>query len=206
MDRSENRYSRFVATLKVLLPLAALVLLSTLFLLARVPESGLTGRFSGQLAADGRMHASTFTTMTADGPLTVTAQSATPRAADYAVVDLEGLAAELDVVSERGITLTAQTGRLMRPDREATFEGAVQITTTDGFVLQTEQLRTAFDASWAESPGAIAISGPDFTLKAGTMAMVEGENGRPAARVLFNEGVRLVYVPQPASEQSDPVP
>ncbi len=203
MDRADNRYSRFVAALKVLLPLAALVLLSTLFLLARVPESGIAGRFAGQIAADGRMHASTFTTMTDEGPLTVTAETATPRAADYAIVDLEGLSAVLDVTNERTISLTADTGRIERPDRVATFEGAVLIETSDGFALETGRIRTAFDGAWAESPGAISIVGPDFTLDANGMTIEEGENAAAGARVLFNGGVRLVYTPQQPTDQSD---
>ena len=197
MARADNRYSRFVATLKVLLPLTALALLSTLFLLARVPDSGLTGRITGEIAADGRMRSSTFSAMTPDGPLTVTAEAAIPRSADYATVDLEGLRARLEQADGAAIELTAAEGRLSRPEREAEFAGDVAIVSSEGYRLETERLRTAFDGTWAESPGAVRLTGPGLTLEAGTMRLATGETGRAGGRLLFNGGVRLVYVPEP---------
>ncbi|MEM6738525.1 MAG: LPS export ABC transporter periplasmic protein LptC [Pseudomonadota bacterium] len=193
MARADNPYSRFVATLKVLLPLAALILLSTLFLLARVPESGLTGRIIGEIASDGRMQASTFSAMTEDGPLTVRADAAVPRAANYAVVDLEGLSAELAVANLRTIHLTSETGRLARPEREAAFSGRVRIETSDGYTIRTEYLRAAFDGAWVQSPGPVTVTGPGIALDAGAMRLTDGDEGETAGRMLFNGGVRLVY-------------
>jgi lipopolysaccharide export system protein LptC len=199
MARADNRYSRIVATLKVLLPLAALGLLSTLFLLARVPESGLTGRITGDIAADGRMRAPTFSAMTEDGPLTVTADAAIPRASDYAVVELEGPRVTLGIEGARDITLTSRTGRLSRPDREAEFSGGVEVRTSDGYAIETEHVRSTFDGALAESPGAVRLTGPGLTLEAGTMTIEEGASGLAAGRLLFNGGVRLVYVPPDAA-------
>ncbi|MEM1431005.1 MAG: LPS export ABC transporter periplasmic protein LptC [Pseudomonadota bacterium] len=198
MAQADLLYSRLVATLKVLLPLAALGLLSTLFLLARVPESELTGRLSGEIAADGRMQGSTFSAMTEDGPLTVTADTAIPRAADYAVVDLEGLRATLDIAGTREIVLTSDTARLTRPDREVEFNGAVRIRTSDGYEIESERIVSTFDGAQAESPGPVRLTGPGVSLEAGTMRVVETEGGSEAGRLLFNGGVRLVYVPGPS--------
>ncbi|MDO9527303.1 MAG: hypothetical protein Q7J57_17480, partial [Gemmobacter sp.] len=68
MSRADNTYSRVVGALKVVLPLAALVLLSVLFLLARGREDGSELRYSDvdleALLKEPRMTAPTYTGVT----------------------------------------------------------------------------------------------------------------------------------------------
>ncbi|MBC7158325.1 MAG: hypothetical protein H5U20_12585, partial [Rhodobacteraceae bacterium] len=83
MARRDNAYSRVIAWLKLLLPLAALALLSTLFLVARTidPTRAIpTAEVDvADLARDPRVRAPDYTGVTADGgALRVVAETAWP--------------------------------------------------------------------------------------------------------------------------------
>ena len=196
MARADNRYSRFVATLKILLPLAALGLLSTLFLLARVGEEG-RGLPVGEILADGEMAGFRYTARTEGGALTVTGDRAAPRAANYARVEVSDIAAVLDGEDGVQTRLTARRGLLDRRAARARFTGAVHLETSEGWQVDSDALEAAFDGTWVESPGAVEIAGPGLDLSAGSMRLEESAAGTPAGHALFNGGVRLVYTPQP---------
>lgn len=196
MARADNRYSRFVATLKILLPLAALGLLSTLFLLARDGEEG-RGLPVGEILAEGEMADFRYTARTEGGALTVTGERAAPRAANYARVEVSGLAAILDGEGGVQTRLTAESGLLDRREERATFTGAVRVETSDGWRIDSAALETAFDGAWVESPGAVEVTGPGLDLSAGAMRLEESAAGTQAGHALFNGGVRLVYTPEP---------
>jgi lipopolysaccharide export system protein LptC len=195
MARIDNRYSRFVAALKILLPLAALALLSTLFLLASDGGEG-RGLPVGEILADGEMAGFRYTARTEGGDLTVTGDRAAPRAANYARVEVSDIVAVLDGEGGVATRLTARTGLLDRREERATFTGEVRVETSDGWRIDSAALATAFDGTWVESPGAVAVTGPGLDLSAGSMRLDESAAGTPAGHALFNGGVRLVYTPQ----------
>jgi lipopolysaccharide export system protein LptC len=193
--RSDTRYSRLVAFLKVVLPLAALALLSTLFLLSRGGDER-AGLPVGRITAEGEMQDFRYTARVEDGALTFTGRSATPRAARYDRVEVGGPRAVLERDAGGVTDVTAETGMLDNRSKEVELTGEVRVATSEGWVLRTAYLRSAFDGAWAESPGPVTVTGPGLDLEAGAMRLEEGTTGTPAGRVLFKGGVRLVYTPQ----------
>jgi lipopolysaccharide export system protein LptC len=205
--RADNRYSRFVAWVKVALPLAALTLLSTLFLFPGDSGRDVTEALDADelraLMQKRLLRAPTYTSVTDDGgALTVTAETATPRAADPDLFDVTDLAVALDAADGVRATLAAAGGLVDRQAEEGTFTGDVRVVTSEGWVLRTERLEAALDGSRAVSPVPVRIVGPGLTLDAGTMRAITPEGGPPAGHVTFTGGVRLVYDPAEADAGS----
>ncbi|MEE4118890.1 MAG: hypothetical protein V2I65_07740 [Paracoccaceae bacterium] len=208
-SRADNRYSRFVAWVKVALPLAALALLSTLFLFpggsGRDATEALGADELRALMQKRLLRAPTYTSVTDDGgALTVTAETATPRAADPDLFDVTDLAVALDAADGGRATLVAAGGLVDRRAQEGTFTGDVRVVTSEGWVLRTERLEAALDGSRAVSPLPVRIAGPGLTLEAGTMHATTPEGGPPAGHVTFAGGVRLVYDPAEADADAGP--
>lgn len=198
MARGDGLYSRVIAWLKILLPLAALALLSTLFLLSRSTEQVLDVPFAEALRGEGvaREHVSApyyaGTTESGDS-LTMTAKSAAPEG--EGLIRAEDLAATLRKSDGSEILLNAVHATLSDHDQTALMEGGVRIESSSGYVLNTETLTSAIDRIEAESGGPVQGEGPLGTIEAGKMRIDSiGEDG--GVQLLFTEGVKLIYTPK----------
>ncbi|MEO1555342.1 MAG: hypothetical protein AAFS01_02845 [Pseudomonadota bacterium] len=195
-------YSRLVAWLKVLLPLMALLLLSTLFLLsrnvdpvatlpfanteidARLDEQQITGPFfSGTTNSGDRVSLSAETMATRSG--------LNNEAIDFS--------AQIDLVSGTRVVLMSDQGQFNMAANSSTLSGNVVITTSSGFKLSSEVLVADFDALMLQSPGAVQGFGPFGTLDAGQMRLQRKEDGNNA-HLVFTNGVKLIYTPQKREE------
>lgn len=197
-----DRYSRWVAFLKVLLPLAALALLSTLFLLSRgvdpdaaIPfaQSEVLDRTRGQLVT-----APYYSGVTRSGnEVLITASTARPGIggkpgrASY-------LRARIKTPEGTVVELAAAEGTLSLEGDSALFEGDVHIQTSAGYDLHTERLETQMDPVLAEAPGKVQGSGPAGQIVADSMVIRAEKEGDPL-HILFNGGVRLIYDPKGSS-------
>ncbi|MEY8833156.1 LPS export ABC transporter periplasmic protein LptC [Phaeobacter italicus] len=192
-------YSRLVAYLKVLLPLTALALMSTVFLLSRGVETDavipfaqkdLKDRTSGQ-----QITAPFFSGTTTQGDeIMVTAQSARPGGANGPATAID-LQAEIRMAEGGTIHVSSDIGEL-RPEKEiASFHGDVEILSSDGLRVTTQELNAALNGVKADSPGPVEARGPIGTLTAGAMEIdTKTENG--PVHMVFNKGVKLLYDPQ----------
>lgn len=192
-------YSRTVAYLKVLLPLAALAILSTLFLLSRNTKIDATIPFAEKEIADRlrgqQVTRPFFSGITSDGDaISVTASMAQPGSKGEPAI-AHDLSARIDTADGTHITLTSQTGVVSMPDDKVTFTGDVQITSSSGFLIETDQLNAALSGVAADTPDTISGSGPIGTFTAGNMTMTAKNEGGPI-HMLFNNGVNLIYVPK----------
>lgn len=198
MARTDNRYSRFVATLKVVLLLCALGILSTLFLLARgpaVPEIPFAETDLRSLVSEQRVEGPSYRGVTADGrAVSVSAETAIPRDQNTDLVDVHQLSARVRSDPSGHTTLQSDGGLLDNVARTARFDGNVRLDTADGYALTTDSLTTAFDGSKASAPGDVQITGPGLELTAGSMEVTNQVSSSP--RVVFKHGVRLIYSSQ----------
>ncbi|UWR52998.1 LPS export ABC transporter periplasmic protein LptC [Phaeobacter inhibens] len=192
-------YSRLVAYLKVLLPLTALALMSTMFLISRgvntdavIPfaEQDLEDRTRGQ-----QITAPFFSGTTAQGDeIMVTAALARPGGAD-APATAVNLEAEIKMIGGGRFLLSSNTGAL-RPDKDmANFRGDVEILSSDGLRVTTQELNAALDGVRADSPGPVQASGAMGDLTAGAM-QIDTKTDSGAVHMVFNKGVKLLYDPQ----------
>lgn len=194
-----DAHTRVVGWLKVALPLIALALLSTLFLLAdRIdPEDALPYAeidVEG-LAREPRMTAPTYAGTTDDGAaLTLTADEARP-AAEGAAAEAQGL--QLDLLTPDGAStnLRAATAVMDDTTREIVLSGGVTVVTSTGYRLETAELAAKLDRSGLESRAPVTATGPAGDISAARVTLRQ-DNLTPGTYLLvFNGGVRLVYRP-----------
>ncbi|WP_420568908.1 LPS export ABC transporter periplasmic protein LptC [Thalassovita sp.] len=196
----ESLYSRLVRGLKIILPLAALVLLSTVFLLSRGRDTTDSIPYARvdlqERINDGVINRPHFSGATRDGDLiTFVAETAKPDPDDNARAEATKLAARIDLTSGTRITFDADTALLDTNLGNAHLTGGVSISSSTGYSVQTEGLRSSMQEISAESDGPVTGTGPGGQFDAGKMILTT-DNDTGAAHLLFTNGVKLVYQPQ----------
>ena len=195
-------YSRLVAWLKVLLPLMAILLLSTLFLLSRNVDPVATLPFAeteiDERVSEQQITGPFFSGTTSGGDrVSLSAEKmATRSGLNNEAVDL---AAQIDLVSGTRLILMSDQGQFDMAANTSTLVGNVVITTSSGFNLSSETLIADFDSLSVQSPGAVQGFAPFGTLDAGQMRLQREEAGSDA-HLVFTNGVKLVYTPQKNEE------
>ena len=199
IHRRDNLHSRLVAILKVTLPLLALVILSTLFLISRKinPEDAIPYAdvdIEDRLR-DPKMTGAGLSGMTSDGSaISVTA-------------------AEAKTNTSGGGTLQQVIGSIRTPDGK-TSEMAAAVMQIDpanhviqltkgaefhdaaGYVVSTDGLSIATDRTFVESQGQVSVDGPIGQLTADHMQFSSTGDKTGPYVLVFNGQVRLLYQPQ----------
>lgn len=197
-----DHYSRLVAIFKVLLPLLALAILATLFLLSRgtdfaaIPfaEEDVAERLKSQQITEPF-----FSGVTPAGEeITVKAALARPGAGDAPAEALD-LSASITLADGAQIDMQSQTGRINIQQDLAQFEGDVRITASTGYTVTTDRLETALSGVSASTPGQVSGTGPIGDFTAGRMTIGAKNEGEPI-HMLFNGGVKLIYDPKHSEE------
>ncbi len=198
MAQGRGLHSRLVAVLKVGLPLVALLLLASLFLIP--PDDRLEGElvFSrGDIAALGsglRITRPTFSGMTRDeDPFRFTADLVVPDAAPPTRAAVTGLSGTMEFEGGPGVSLASQTAELDLEASRIALEGAVRLETTDGYRMTAPAMDVDLGAGVLEAVGPVETEGPMGRIEAGLLRIAPGPEG---PRVIsFGDGVRLVYRP-----------
>lgn len=198
MARADT-HTRLVGWLKVALPLAALAILSTLFLVARRidPEAALPYAEVDveDLAREPRMTSPTYAGTTSDGSaLTLSADEARP-AAEGAPAAAAGLRLELASPDGSRTDLAAATARMDPEAREVVLSGGVTVTTSSGYRLETAEVAAKLDRTGLESRAPVTATGPAGEIRADGMVLRQDDQTPGAYVLVFNGSVRLVYQP-----------
>ena len=194
-----DRHTRLVGWLKVILPLTALAILSTLFLVAhRVdPEAALPYAEVDveDLAREPRMTAPTYAGTTEDGAaLTLSASEARP-AAEGTPAKAAGLRLELATPDGGRTELLAAEAVMDDATRQVLMSGGVTLTTSSGYRLETAEVAAKLDRTGLDSHAPVVATGPAGEIRADGMSLRQ-DNRTPGAYVLvFKGSVRLVYQP-----------
>ncbi|WP_415922365.1 LPS export ABC transporter periplasmic protein LptC [Tateyamaria sp. SN6-1] len=192
-----DRYSRIVAWLKVLLPLAALALLSTLFLLSRNTDPVAAVPFADDelldRVRDEQITGPFFSGTTTDGDR-VSVAAGTMRTGLGKASEVEDLSAQIDMQSGTRIILFSDAGQFDMTNAQSNLTGNVVVTTSTGFKMTTDSLLADFDAMQVDAPQPVAATSPFGTLNAGQMRM-ERRGADENAHLIFTDGVKLIYDP-----------
>lgn len=193
-------HSRLIGWLKIVLPLMALAILSTLFLVARTidPEDAfpysdvdVTDRL-----AQPRMTDPTYAGVTSDGAaLTLAANEARPEGEAPNAGTAKALTGTLETPDGGRTDLVAAVGQVNNAKRLITLSGGVDITSSTGWRMQTEELRAAMDQTNIEAPGAIKAIGPAGRVTADTMRLTQDDQNPDRYLLVFNGMVKLIYLP-----------
>ena len=195
-----DRYSRMVGWLKVMLPLMALALLSTLFLLSRKVDPEAVIPFADKeiqdRLRDQQVTGPVYHSVTADGDeLSFSAQKLTTPNQQISANEAEDVEITMTLASGTMVTLTAARGRFDIGADEADLQNDVVIDTSTGYRLLSDRLITRFSTVVVTSPGPVAGDSPFGTLNAGSMQLDAG-TGESTAQLVFTNGVKLVYTPK----------
>jgi lipopolysaccharide export system protein LptC len=196
---NQDTYSRLIGWLKIALPLAALAILSTLFLVARninpddaIPYANVDVE---ERLREPRMTDPTYAGVTEDGAsLSLAASEARPEAQSGS-----GTAAKLSGLLETpdgGRTqLAAASARLDDAKRQIALSGGVTIASSSGWKVESETLTAQMDKTDISTQSPVTATGPAGTVTAKTMQLT-ADSTRPGSYLLvFNGAVKLIYQP-----------
>lgn len=167
---------------KLLVPVLALILLSTLFLLTGSRPPPVPDLARDTLRAGGER-------------LEQTAREiATGRErGDRAVAG--GIALDLAAPDGTSFRLAAKEGDIRLAEDKAEFWNAVEISTSTGYVLRADRLHADLDTLVVESVGPVTGEGPAGTLSADSLLLRPDRSGAGGHVLVFKGSVRLVYQP-----------
>jgi len=196
----DNNYSRFVAFTKVILPIIALGILSTLFLFSRNIDPSQSIPFADvdveELARDQRIGAPNYAGVTEDGSaISITAKSAQPSAENPNILTASELTAVIEDVSGGRIDMTSEQGQIDTDQQIVTLGGGVLIETSTGYTINTSGITTKLDVLSMVSDGQITATGPLGTINAGQMVLETQNKPDESHLLVFKGGVKLVYDP-----------
>jgi len=200
MNWHDNFHSRAVAWLKVLLPLMALAILSTLFLFSRTIDPNDAIPFAKvdveARLREPRLTAPTWAGVTDDGSsLTISASEIRAGQTNGAASTADRLTARLETPGGGLVNLVAARGALDAGSAFLTMAGGVVVTTGTGYRLTTEEMTAALDRTSLISRTKVTGDGPPGHLEAGAMEL-RSDAAHPGAYLLvFKQGVKLLYQP-----------
>lgn len=194
---TDNLHTRLVNILKLVLPLIALVLLSTLFLFSRKinPEDAIPYASVNveDRMRDPKMTNAGFAGVTDDGAsiaITATKAKPTPDGGSLQQVDgsLTTLAGAKTVFSAATVLLDTGADLLQ-------LGGGTTLKSSGGYDIATEGLKIATKQTHIESTGPVRAVGPIGELSADKLVLSQSKPDGPYLLV-FKGAVRLIYTPE----------
>lgn len=202
--QSLNIHSRLVAWTKIIFPLAALAILSSLFLFSKSndPTKGvrLFDGDLGEFAAKERITRPRFAGMTPSGvTIQVSAKQASPRNSGGPSFDATDLLAHVVTLDGVVVDIIAPTGSIDSITAMAELTGGIVLETSGGYIAQTHGLTFALDRLDIRSQGEITANGPLGFVQAGSMvlqlAATEDTDQSAGIDLVFKNGIKLIYKP-----------
>lgn len=198
----DNGYSRFVAWVKIILPLVAIGMLSSIFLLSRSVDPTQSIPFVelsvDELAREQRISAPNYAGVTSDGAaISLSATTARPSIDNRSLLTATDVRATLEGADGSLTRLSSREGLIDTSTSLAVLDGGVIVTTSTGYRITTEKLTTRLDRTDLMSDGVIKAQGPAGTFTAGQMLLTQSKtDGSGNAVLVFKNGVNLVYTPR----------
>ena len=180
----DNLYSKFVGFLKITLPLAALALMSTVFLFARAPtqDSAVPYAEIEEIAREPRLSGAQVYGVADDGSvIQLTAETARPLG-DVLLVEI--MFASIDVVNGIHIDIRAGRGEINNATRIAHLTRLARVVTSNGYEMETAGITANLTTGQIISDGALEIQAPVGYLTAGQM-IIETPDGTDGQEMLF---------------------
>jgi lipopolysaccharide export system protein LptC len=193
-------HSRIVSWAKVVLPLAALVILSTLFLFARTidPEDAIPYAEVdvAERIREPRLTAPTYSGVTSDGSaLTFQALEARP-AGDNGPARAEEMAVRVTTPDGGQADLSAAFGTLNTEAGLLTLAGGVTLITSTGYKVETEAVEARLDRTGLMARSDIRAEAPMGQITASGLTLQPVPDTGEYV-MTFSGRVRLTYQPAP---------
>jgi lipopolysaccharide export system protein LptC len=196
--------SRVVGALRLLLPLTALGLLSMVFLLASpIDPSRAIDQAPIDVqdrARDPRLSAARFAGVTDDGTairIEAGAARSDPGATLRFQVQDFGLWLDPSDATAPGDGLSARsdTGQIDRGQGRFQMAGSIRLTADPGYDLTAARIDGLLDRTRIEIAGPVAGTAPAGEIRAGSLLVQAANTESGSYRLVFRDGVRLIYQP-----------
>ncbi len=203
MTAYDNSYSRMVTWLKVLLPLAALAILSTLFLVSRSIDPSLALPYAKaelqELAREPKIGNPSFSGVTENGSaIDLSADFGLPLQGSQSGLKTIGLHGVFETPDGQMLDISAPTGIFDSAARIATLRDGVSLATSSGYLIKTEGIIADLNTSTISTIGEISADGPLGQIFAGQMIFrqISPQGSDTGYELVFKNRVKLIYVPQ----------
>lgn len=197
-SRQVARFARLV------LPLGAVTLLSTIFLLPQTidPERAieLAEIDVAEITREPRVGAARFAGVTQD-ETAVTIRARTVRSsgdlvqAGPMVLTLEEPEGTLRFPAGRIAQFQGNEGRIDQPAGLLHLQGGVRLETSDGYVLSMPELRSALGQTHVEGQGGVSGTAPSGEITSDSVELTRIEGRDDGYLLAFRGNVRLIYLP-----------
>ncbi len=200
MAQADNTYSRVVGWLKIILPLIALGMLSSIFLVSRSLDPNATLPYSKveleDRLRDPRLTTPRFSGMSTNGAtITLDAAEMRPDLLHPGSGTATDLRATMITPDHAVTTLASDTGRIDADSSTYEMTGTVVITSSAGYRITAPRLTGSLDASTLDATGSVQADAPMGTITSDTMQL-RADPANPGRYVLvFKDSVRLIYDP-----------
>lgn len=191
----DEAYSNLVGFLKITLPLAALALMSSVFLFARAPtqESTIPYAEIEEIARDPQLSGAQISGLAEDGSIVeVNARSARPSEDALTVDAISGV---IEAQDGTLINIRAGSGEIDNATQVARLLGLTRIETSNGYEMETVGLTANIATGRIVTDGALEVQTPFGALTAGQL-IIETPDQDTGQVMVFQNGVRLIYTPQ----------
>lgn len=194
----DNLYSKAIVWVKIILPLIAVALLSSVFLLSGTPDPDAALPYAevdvDQITRQQVVSQPRFAGTLDNGQeIVLTADTVTSDVDQTEQFEAQIIDGRLDLNLTEFLTVRATSGRFDMAAQMATLTEDVVLQSSLGYRLQSETLVMALDVINMRSPTPIHVTGPGIDVTADTMEMA-GPDGETILR--FNGSVRVLYDPQ----------
>lgn len=194
-----DSHSRMVGWLKVTLPLVALALLSTLFLLSdRIDPSDAIpyAKVDVQdLANDPRMSAPAYAGTTSDGAgITLSANRLTPGSGQEGT-SADGVSAQLETPDGKKVDITASEALMAPSGNQVALSGGVTVKTEAGYSVTTDAMTADLLKTNLVSSTPVQVEAPMGDLRADGFTLQQDQSDSKSYLLVFNGSVRLLYQP-----------
>jgi lipopolysaccharide export system protein LptC len=198
MATDSNFHTWFVGWVKIILPMFALALLSTLFLFARSPSDTPDIPISQleELAREQQITSPQFSSVADDGSvIAVAAKNAKPDADHPKTLLVEDLAIDVDSADGTTLNVTSGVSILDQSNQTARLNGLSRVTTSSGYTMETVGISADLRTGEIVSDGPLEVRAPFGELSAGKVRIAVSKDGT-GQQMVFTQGVRLLYTPE----------
>jgi lipopolysaccharide export system protein LptC len=200
MPWADNAWSRWVVLLKIILPLIALGLLASIFLLSRRIDPTDTLPFTqvdvADRAREPRLTTPAFSGVASDGSkVTLNASDMRPNLTRPGSGTATDLRARMVSLTGEITEVVADHGWI---DTEAgTYEltGAVRADLSSGYSIAAPKMTGSLNASSLDATGPVTATAPVGRITADAMQILSDPASPGTYLVVFNGSVRLIYQP-----------
>ena len=200
MAEPKASYSPLIVALKIVLPLSALGLLATLFLISKPMPTQSQLPFSEakrlDLISDQKITAPYYSGVTAGGDsVSLSARQILPDPAKEDTVLVEDIALLIKPREAQQIRLTAGLGSYQVEKDELVVDQLVEVISDAGYRVSSPKVLVKLSKTWLRAEGPVEGMAPNGSLSAGEMEIFR-EEATQSLQIIFKGGIKLLYDPK----------